>query len=266
MTSPDSLPERVTVDFRLRWKGRQLQARIPLPTVPMTPRAFLPLAQQLGSAVASLAEAAIRDQGQEISCKAGCGACCRQAVPITETEARYIRDLIEGLPEPRRQMIRDRFTAGRRRLAEAGLLEALQNLADAPDSLPVGLEYFRLGIACPFLEDESCSIHEQRPVSCREYLVTSPAENCRILSAETVRQIPLPTRPMPAFSILDGRTPTGRVRCVVLLLAPEWAEENPEPEATETGPELFARFVSALNEQKFPGSPDPIPMAEETST
>ncbi len=38
--------------------------------------------------------------------------------------------------------------------------------------------YFHLGIACPFLEDESCSIHADRPISCREYLVTSPAVNC----------------------------------------------------------------------------------------
>jgi Fe-S-cluster containining protein len=31
---------------------------------------------------------------------------------------------------------------------------------------------------CPFLEDESCSIHPDRPLVCREYLVTSPAELC----------------------------------------------------------------------------------------
>jgi Fe-S-cluster containining protein len=234
--------------------------------VPARPRAFLPLVQQLASAVAGLAEAAVRDQGEEVSCRAGCGACCRQVVPVTETEARYVRDLIESLPEPRRQAIRDRFAAGLRRLTDAGLLDSFRHPADIPDQVSLGMAYFQLGIACPFLEDENCSIHPDRPVACREYLVTSPAENCRTPSRETVRQVPLPTRPMPAFSSLDGRTPTGGVRWVPMLLAQEWANEHPEPDATGTAPELFARFMAALNEQKFPGSPDPVLPDEEGST
>jgi hypothetical protein len=70
---------------------------------------------------------------------------------------------------------------------------------------------------------------------------------------------------MPAFSSLDGPTPAGDVRWVPLILAPEWADEHPEPSATETGPALFARFLAALNEHKFPGSPDPVPLDEEVS-
>lgn len=258
--------ESQAVAFRLRWQGRQLQTRIPLPTVPLPPRALLTLARQLTSAMVGLAEAAVRDQGREISCKAGCGACCRQLVPVTETEARDLRDLIEEIPEPHRQMIRDRFAAGRERLAEAGLLDALQNTATVSDRIALGLDYFRLGIACPFLEDESCSIHPERPLSCREFLVTSPPENCSAPSAETIRHVVLPTRPMPAFSTLDGPSETGSIRWVPLLLAPEWAESHPEPEPTVPGPELMQRFMVALNEQKFPGSPDPVPLTEDEQT
>jgi hypothetical protein len=142
----------------------------------------------------------------------------------------------------------------------------LRHTENITDRLALGMEYFRLGIACPFLEEESCSIHPDRPIACREYLVTSPAANCSTLNREIVRQVPLPTRPMPAFSSLDGRTPAGAVRWVPLLLASDWADQHPEPDPTETGTELFARFMTALNEQKFPGSPDPISMPEEGST
>ena len=115
--------------------------------------------------------------GKSISCKAGCGACCRQLVPITPTEAYNLRDLIESLPEPRRSDIRARFAEARRKLDEAGLLEKLLHPETVGDELrAVGMEYFRLGIACPFLEAESCSIYPDRPIACREYLVTSPAE------------------------------------------------------------------------------------------
>ena len=49
----------------------------------------------------------------------------------------------------------------------------------AEERTELAYEYFKHGIACPFLEDESCSIHPDRPMACREYLVSSPAENCR---------------------------------------------------------------------------------------
>lgn len=255
----------LVVKFALRWQGRQVQARLPLPVVPLSPRSFVPMAQQIASAVCSLAESAVQDQGLEVSCKAGCGACCRQIVPVSETEARHLRDLIEEMPEPRRQTVRDRFAAGRRTLADAGMLDDLLDPEKRTDRAGDGLEYFRLGIPCPFLEDESCSVHPDRPVSCREYLVTSPAENCSAPSAETVRTVPLPTRPFPAVSAMDGPTPTGGTRWLPMILAPDWADRNPEPEPTATGVELFERFANALNEQKYPGSPDPVSAEVETT-
>ena len=44
-------------------------------------------------------------RGEAISCKAGCGACCRQLVPVSETEAHHLRDVVEAMPEPRRAAV-----------------------------------------------------------------------------------------------------------------------------------------------------------------
>lgn len=244
--TPDDVAEMAAVKFRIPWHGRQFEAEAQIPTAPVRPRFLLPMVQQIAGSLVDLAVDAIQRNGAAVSCKAGCGACCRQVVPITETEARHIRDLVEAMPESRRQQVRGRFAAGRQRLADAGLLEAFQNPTEMPDRVAAGMEYFRLGIACPFLEDESCSIHPDRPLSCREYLVASPAENCRAPSPETIRQVLLPARPMPAFSTLDGLTPDGGKRWVPLLLAPEWADAHPEPDDLAPANELFARFMKAL--------------------
>ena len=50
-------------------------------------------------------------------------------------------------------------------------------------------QYFDLQIACPFLENESCSIHVDRPSICREYHVTSPAERCSRVYQESIDAI-----------------------------------------------------------------------------
>ena len=73
----------------------------------------------------------------------------------------------------------------------SGLLELIEH----PERLPaetqrrLGLEYFKPQIPCPFLEDESCSIYAERPFVCREYLVTSPAENCTTLNEGTIEGV-----------------------------------------------------------------------------
>src|SRR5262249_43913345 len=148
---------------------------------------------------------------QPISCRKGCGACCRQAVPITTVEARRLRELVDELPEPRRSEVQARFAEARRRLTEAGLLEKLlyPEQWTEGEARTLGVAYFQQAIACPFLESESCSIYHDRPMACREYLVTSPAENCSRPTAEGVRCLPLPFSVWKAVARLDEAPASG---------------------------------------------------------
>ena len=157
-----------------------VEMELTLPAAPTSLESLLPVFERVADGLIGLAVERAVGEGRTISCAKGCGACCRQIVPISEMEARRIARLVEELPEPRRTEVRARFERARERLQDAGLLSKLRN----PDGFeegefsPFGLAYFHLGIPCPFLEEESCSIYADRPISCREYLVTSPAANC----------------------------------------------------------------------------------------
>jgi Fe-S-cluster containining protein len=109
-------------------------------------------------------------------------------------------------------------------------------------------KYFYEGIPCPFLEDESCSIHPNRPIVCREYLVTSPAANCAKPSAETVTLVKLPIKPSKTVGRL-GRT--GRMKdegILLLVRALELAEKYPENFPEKTGEGWMADFFGNLTE------------------
>lgn len=208
---------------------------------------LLPVLHEFDNALVSLAEADVARQGKQVSCCAGCGACCRQVVPIAEPEARHLAQLVAELPEPRRTEIRRRFATVCEKLDEIGLTERLLaapalNDDDARGAL--GIEYFRLGLACPFLEDESCSIHPQRPLACREFLVTSPAVHCQQPSAETIERVPLPTalsEKLYRFGEGAGRT---AARWMPLVFALRWAEEHTADELpTAPGHELFQQLI-----------------------
>jgi Fe-S-cluster containining protein len=252
-TAPAPPPgEFVLLTVELTVMGAPLQGRIPVPTGPTRPRDFLPVFRGLAENVIDISVQRVEAEGEKVSCKKGCGACCRQLVPISETEAYQVRDLIADLPEPRRTEVRARFAEARRRLQAAGLLDKLLHPEQfSNDQLrPVGLEYFHLGIPCPFLDEESCSIHPERPIACREYLVTSPAENCAQPTAETVRCVPLATKVSNAVSRLSLDPGARFVRWVPLVLAPEWADNHPDETPPRPGPDVIREFFERLQDKK----------------
>lgn len=186
-------------------------ARIPIEmTVPAGPVAVedvLPIVQGLSSLFAARATARVEAEGRAVSCRAGCGACCRQLVPVAPAEARALARLVEALPEPRRSRVRDRFDRALETLNALGILEWLDQ--DPASRHAVGMDYFRAGVACPFLEDEACSIHPDRPLACREYLVTSPPELCAAAShgIETLELEGTPSVALLHADLRDGWTP-----------------------------------------------------------
>jgi Fe-S-cluster containining protein len=248
-------PESITATVGLNLSGTRLAAEMTVPTRSVELRVLLPAFRSLAEAI--IAQSVENDvaQGLTISCRAGCGACCRQLVPISEAETRVLRELVEALPEPRRAVVLARFADARRRLEESGVLEKLLHPEGFSDEelRPMALEYFGLGIACPFLENESCSIYAERPISCREYLVTSPAENCARPSPETVRCVKLPAKVSTAIHRI-GEDPKRRfVRWVPLILALEWT--SPDELPPRSGPEWLREFFQRLTGRDVPPPP-----------
>src|SRR4051812_28384908 len=121
---PDA-PEFISGTADLSLAGYQLKIQMEVPTGRKRPIHLLPLFNSVANALIDVAETMVAEQGRSITCKKGCGACCRQLVPISLSEAHRLRELVNELPEPRRSEVRARFSAARARLAETGLLELL---------------------------------------------------------------------------------------------------------------------------------------------
>jgi Fe-S-cluster containining protein len=243
----------VTADIRMTVAGQPVHLRLTVPTGPAPVRDLLPLFHGLANLVVNIAEEHVEAAGQHISCRAGCGACCRQIVPISESEAHAVKQLVDELPEPRRTVVRERFADGVKRMAAAGMLKRMRHIEREPNAILLGLDYFRVGVPCPFLEDESCSIHPDRPLACRQYLVTSPAEFCAKQEPGTVRGVPIPADVSRAVRAVDKGSSS--VGWVPLLLALDWAETHPEPPVTQTGPAVVQQVFAKLTGQMPPAPP-----------
>ena len=261
--------EMVTANVKISGPDWDLQTTVSVPQGPTTVRDLLPLAQSFSDAVVNAVVKTNEENGQKISCTKGCGACCRQLVPITETEARNIHTVVENLPEPRRTAVRTHFAEARQRLEKSGMLEQLLQ----PEKVPIdkkqefALRYFFQGIPCPFLEDESCSIYADRPLVCREYLVTSAVEHCVRPTAETIRAVKMPVKVWTALARLNAKSSAqGKLPWVPLIVAPEWAEAHPEEPSLRPGRELLQELFEHIKQTgRALTEPEHLPLDQVSS-
>jgi len=230
---------------------RQLVIEDHVPVGSVRPDELLPFMYHADNAVIGAAIAKSEANGKHVSCQKGCSACCRaQPVPVTPAEAHAIALFVEGLPEPRRTEVRSRFTERVARLKAAGLLDLLMRevpVLDKEQARAAAHSYFALGLVCPFLEDDACSIHPTRPFVCRQYLVTSPAELCADPLRNPVEVVPMPVK--GAGAMLAAAAPVaGREQLTIpLVTALEYdARHSTELERTGDAELILRRWLAEL--------------------
>ncbi len=220
-----------TATLRLTVGDLRIVHPITVPSGPVEAAEVVPALQGLVNAVVGAAEA-----GKTVSCRKGCGACCRQLVPVSLSEGERLLRVFDALPRERREALRPRFAAAEAAIEAAGLGQR-----EGRSDRELSAAYFALGLPCPFLEDESCSIHLERPLICREYLVTSPAELCAGPAQEGVTPLPVPKVSLAARGLQDEADDWFPL---ALLMA--WRRGRPRRATRRTGPEWVQRFLRQL--------------------
>jgi Fe-S-cluster containining protein len=212
----------------------------------------LPLARKLADAVSRASAHDAESRGEQVRCGPRCASCCRPVIPVAPMEAVALARLVKSMPPKRREAIKRRFDAGLRRLEEVGLIEhgvrgrsALRAEREGTMSAweVASLRYFRAGIPCPFLENESCGIYADRPVVCREYLVTSAPEHCSDPTSPEVATVARPIYMNEVLSDVASEVADVPPRSIPLILALEWTEAHGDALDVEVDGEALARRV-----------------------
>lgn len=256
-------------EIALNTRAGRLTTAVDVPTAFVPVTAIVPLMRRLGEEAQALEEAQASAEGKTRSCQKGCAACCRMMVPIAPPEAFALMEFIRSLPGEQQQRIAQRFAASKSILLAHGLWHQLVDIGESsgpPDDAalePINQKYYALRMPCPFLEDDACSIYEQRPAACRELLVTSPAEQCQDLLANPVEPIPVPIRIGPVLGLLWGELTETPVRLIPLPTVMDWVERRRhERQGTWQGSQLLDaaldkvwRFLSqGMTESKNQGN------------
>ena len=228
--------------------GETVEIGTELPAAKCSDDAILPFVRELSDKSIEIAVKNNLEPGEKISCSKGCGACCAQLVPISETEIQSINQFIAQQTKTNQKKIKGRFAQAKQMLEKAGLWSMLM----APEKMGMdnrtefSLEYFAQGVYCPFLEDGACSIHPIRPIACREYLVTSDASNCENPGDGNIDGVTIPTRISSAITILLEDEPEFVSSWVPLIVAPYWKARHPGQVDKRRGSEWIEIFIQKL--------------------
>ncbi len=104
------------------------------------------------------------------SCKKRCSVCCNQLIPLASGEIIHLFNVQNSLPGLRQKEIETKIKH------ITGKVE--KNKKTKQNNISFDNYYFQLGLPCPFLENDACSIYSQRPFVCREYHVRSSPLKC----------------------------------------------------------------------------------------
>lgn len=240
----------VTTTIDLSISGTPVRLEITLPSERVTAIIMVPLFHSLANFFVNFSvEDAVKD-GKTISCQKGCGTCCQQLVPLTILETTYLKNLVSNMPLSKKTAIRKKFLDASKQFHKAKILEKLQKpqRLNKEERVQLAMDYFELKISCPFLEDNSCSIHQHRPIACREYLVTSPIQYCVNPKKGKIEGIEIPRRVSLAVSKMTDKNQQidGSRHWVPLTVALQYPSKKTKQENL-TGIEWLQKLLMQLS-------------------
>lgn len=232
-----------------------LRVNLRLPQSEVTVREILPAIFTLADAIHARSVNEIEVMGKTIGCRPGCDECCHQLVPISEYEATHLASVVRTMPREQQSRVIQRFTKAIQKLDASGLMTPInetfaQDILNQKHILELKKQYWNLRIPCPFLEERSCTIHSQRPLACRQYLVTSPPDHCKdVYTDKAALEIVLHTvdsgGALAAFSGA-GLQESRIVPHIFSLLAERSIRSKPLP--LLPAPQMMGRYLNLLAE------------------
>ena len=238
--------------LHLNVPGHPLRVLIQAGGEPITLADLVPVAREIADLLVRIATKQRRQDGDCISCRKGCTACCRYLVPVSAPEAVCLWNKIRSMPEETRRRLLEPCIHTARTVLSAH--QAARGDAPSPPNTTLyqlGRWYAGLELPCPFLDKKVCAIYGLRPIVCQEHIATSPVRYCGGFQPAEGALAPPPLRMSEALAQLSAELQPDWPKAILLPLSLAWANDRTEAQDRAFPPRmLFARLGEILHQQQ----------------
>ncbi|MBN1578125.1 MAG: YkgJ family cysteine cluster protein [Chitinispirillaceae bacterium] len=246
--NPQTVREKTFAFSLVTPHGKLPPLSVKVSYLPMRLSELVPLMQAICDKIVGQACTGL-GSGEKVTCSKGCGACCRQVVPVSIPEALFLMEQMELMEPGRREITTHRLSNALTECRRDGLLDALLSAPSDQAAIGAAQEYFNRGIVCPFLEEGACSIHPARPFACREFNAVTPPKWCDDPFQNRVRRVPV----VPKMTTVMARFAAKVLheRPVVLPMATIASEVTMKPswKTEKRGIDMFSALLDCMNQQ-----------------
>jgi Fe-S-cluster containining protein len=258
-------PNAGTINLDLDILDEHLHFRIGVGDERVALADIVPVAHQISARIAEVVIARNRREGIDIACRKGCGHCCHShLVPLAVPEAFRLTEYMYSRPRDLRDaMLRLCLRAARDILNEEPpefiVPRAETDSNDSSGFLSdLSKWYVGLGVSCPFLSENICTIYENRPSACRDYFVYGGSNAC-VNADVTAERVEMPVQMVEVLGQLAGEFEDSEVEAVILPLTPLWCEQNAERGQRRWSAKAMAeRFVEIVKAKVSKKSVQPV--------
>jgi len=207
---------------------------------------IVPLARAVSDTVCSALVDASAGDGQPVQCRKGCSDCCSYLVPLSIPEVFRLWEELSAMGADAASGVLNRCFACEEKILDAHTLGKLA-ISDSFEAPEISRWYAQLQMTCPFLSHGLCRIYQQRPLACREHLVTSAAALCKSSPENVPHTVEMPVSVLEALGQLAAEAEQAEVEAVMLPLA-FTGIENGLDRSRRTWPaiQLVERFFGIL--------------------
>ena len=221
-----------TLSFELDILGEPVHFRINVADRHARLPDIIPLARAISAKLTLAVSDRLGAGGKSIPCCKGCPACCRYLVPLSVPEVFRLRQEVLAMPaEQGTSVLQSCLETAKKILDERPKDSEMNELAQTKSQTPIlrlSRWYAGLKLPCPFLSNNLCISYEQRPIACREHMVTGPAILCDTEGMDESHIVQMPVSVLECLGELTAELEQSNIEAVMLPLALPWAQENLE--------------------------------------
>ena len=163
----------------------------------MTLKDLIPSARQICEATIKAISETYHQAGQPIACETcKTATCCRYLIGLSIPEAIYLVDTLM-----QQMSLESDACIAQCRQRATFLDQAIKSLNDSTPPLQQNIQHLsrklqiwhaKNNLKCPFLKQKRCTIYQERPLVCRQWLITPNHEFCLATGVPAKCHIPLP--------------------------------------------------------------------------